>query len=231
MEPQIKPLTLEFTSSARLARLGGISIFISTLGIFFYFPDVPLFVPGISFVFMIIAILFSADISVTADSSLRTLTFIKKRIFGSSHIVYEYDDVLFLCQVITTTTNQKGEEIKGNSYTIGLNSQTTSMQPNYLGRRLIPITIPKSGFSVVGGILGDTVEFTRAKLIADFIGVPLYIQGGEHDKLANIQANIPQYVEEIKKLPDTIDQIKDAMAEAKIENDRMAKEILGGKVG
>jgi hypothetical protein len=199
MDTEIKPSKLEFTGSAWPARLGGISIFLSILGIFFYFPDVPVFILGISFVFMLITILFSADVSVIADNPSRTLTFTKRRMFGSSQVAYGYEDILFLCQVITTTTNQKGEEVKDTSYTIGLNSQTTTLQPNYLGRRLIPVTIPKSGFSVVSAFLGNTEEFTRTKLIADFIGVPLYIQGGEHDKLANIQADTPQYIEEIKK--------------------------------
>lgn len=229
MDTEIKPSKLEFTGSAWPARLGGASIFMCTMGVFFYFPNIPLFVPVISFVFMLIAVLFAADETLTADNSLRTLTLIKKRIFGSSQVVYPYVDICFLCQVITTSVNQKGESIKSNGYAIGLNSQTTTMQPNYQGRRLIPITIPKSSFSVVSVFAGSAIEFTRAKLLADFIGVPLYIQGGEHDTLTNIQEDIPKYIEEVQKLPETITQIKDVMAQAKIENDKVAQEILNNQ--
>ena len=74
MDPQNKPSVLEFTSPAWPARVGGVSIFICTVGVYFYFPNVPLFVLGITFMLMLLAIFFTADIQVIADSSLRTFT-------------------------------------------------------------------------------------------------------------------------------------------------------------
>ncbi len=229
MDPQNKPSVLEFTGPAWPARVGGISIFICTVGVYFYFSNVPMFVLGITFVFMLIAIFFAADVQVVADGSLRTLTVTKKRIFGSSQVVYLYDDICFLCQVISTSVNQKGEAVKSNSYAIGLNSQTTTMQPNYRGRRLITITIPKSSFSVMSVFAGNTQEFVRARTLADFIGVPMYIQGSENDTLTNFAEDTPRYLNEIQKLPETMSQVKDVMAQAKEENDRVAREILSNK--
>lgn len=222
--------TLSFTGSALPAQVGGVGIFITALGIYFFIPNVPIYVPLITFLFMIVAVLFSATVTVTADSISKTLTFTKKRIIGSSQVVYEYNDIFCFCQVITKTVNQKGETVTNNKYTIGLNSQRGSLDMSYMGRRLITITIPKSGMSVVSGFMGTTEEFTRMQLLATFIGAPLYVMGGDHDTLANIQADVPRYTEEIKKLPETIEQIKDAMAQGKKENDMIAREILGGKM-
>lgn len=229
MDSQNNPTTLTFTGSAWPARIGGISIFICTVGVFFYFPNTPVYVPGITFVFMVLAILLSADVQVTADSSARIFTITKKRILASSQVVYPYDDIYCFCQVTTTSTNQKGEEVKNTSYAIGLNSQTTTTQPSYQGRKLISIPIPKGGASVVSSLAGNTIEFSRATSLANFIGVPFYIKGSEHDTLVNFNANIPRYTEEIKKLPETMSQIKDIMAQAKVENDRVAQEILSNQ--
>ncbi len=226
MEQQPTTPSLTFISSPWLARLSGVSIFFGVLFVYFYFPNVPAYVLVISFCFMVVALLFAAEVLLVADNSLRTLTITKKRIFGSSQVTYLYDDIVFLCQSTSTSIDQNGQKVEAHSYSIGLNSQTTTIQPNYRGRRLVPITIPVSAFTSMSAYARGLQEYARARMLADFIKVPLYIQGSDHDTLANIVEDTPGYIEEIRKLPETIAQVKDAMAAAKEDNDRTAQEIL-----
>lgn len=222
MESPTASPVLKYTSPAWPARLAGVSIFTVTLLVFFFFPNVPLFVPIISFGVMLLAIFFSAEISVTADRSSRTLTIIKKRILGSTNIIYPYDDIAFICQNITTSVNQKGENTESINYTLGLNSQTGSLSSYYRGRKPIPFPIPTSAFTILNKTVRDAQELTRARVLTDFIGVPLYVKGGSNDSLVNTVETIPEYIKGIQKIPDVF-------AQAKKENDRVAQEILDGK--
>lgn len=222
MEPQITSPLLNYTSPAWPARFAGISIFIATLFIFFVFPNVPIFVPVISFVFMLVAIFLSAETSVTADRTLRTLTVIKKRILGSINIVYPYDDIAFICQNIATSVNQNGENTENIKYTLGLNNKTGSLPGYYRGRQPIPLPVPTSAFTMLNGTVRNVQELTRARALSDFIGVPFFVNGGQNDSIVNAVEVAPAYIEGIKKLPDVF-------AEAKKENERVAREILGDK--
>ncbi len=74
MEQQPIQNELTFTESALTSRIGGIFIFVTTLFIYFFFKDVPFFIPIISAVIMVIVILFAADTKVSADKTFRTLT-------------------------------------------------------------------------------------------------------------------------------------------------------------
>lgn len=222
MESPITSPLLEYISPAWPARLASVSIFIVTLIFFFLFPNVSLFIPVISFGVMLLAIFFAAEISVTADRSLRTLTITKKRILGSTNIVYPYDDIAFICQNITTSVNQKGENTESINYTLGLNSQTGSLPSYYRGRKPIPFPIPTSAFTMLSRTARNIQELTRARVLSDFIVVPLYVNGGQNDTIVNTVETIPGYLEGIQKIPDVF-------AQAKKENDRIAREILGDK--
>lgn len=221
MESPITSPVLKYTSQAWPARLAGVSIFVSALFVFFFFPNVPLFIPIISFVVMLLAVFFAAEISVTADRSLRALTIIKKRIIGSTNITYSFDDIVYFNQNITTSIGEKGERNNKSTYSIALNTQPGSTFYER-GRIPNPITIPTSTFAILNKTVRDAQEFTRARALADFIGVPLYVKGGPNDSLANAVETIPGYIEGIQKIPDVF-------AQAKKENDRVAREILGDK--
>lgn len=222
MEPQITPPLLEYTSPAWPARIAGVSIFLATVFIFFFFHNVPLLVPIISFGFMLIAIFLSADTSVTANRSLRTLTVVKKRILGSTNIVYSYDDIAFICQNITTSVNQKGESTENIKYTLGLRGKTGALPGYFRGYQPIPFPVPTSAFTMLNSTVRNVQELTRARALTDFIGVPFFVNGGQNDTLINTMETIPGYIEGIQKIPD-------ALARAKKENDRVAREILGDK--
>lgn len=222
MEPQVTSLVLEYTSPAWPARLTGVSIFVAVLIIFFSSTNFPLFVLLIVFAFMIVAVFLSADTSVTADRSLKTLTITKKRVIGSTSISYPFDDIAFLLQNISNSTNQKGETVENIKFTIGLNSQTGSLPGYYQGRRPIPFPVPVNPLTMFIKTARNIQEFARAQEFASFIGVPLYINGGQNDTFVNVAQDIPRYIEGIQKLPDVF-------AEAKKENDRVAREILGDK--
>ncbi|MBI5798776.1 MAG: hypothetical protein HZB10_02495 [Candidatus Yonathbacteria bacterium] len=99
METQPTSPVLEYTSPTWPGRFAGVSIFIATLFIFFFFPNVPWFIPVISLGFMLVAVIFSAETSVVADRSSQTLTVTKKRILGSTNISYPFDDIAFICQI------------------------------------------------------------------------------------------------------------------------------------
>lgn len=215
-------LVLGYTSPAWPARLAGVSIFVATLFVFFFFPNVPIFFPLISFGFMLVAVFFAAETSVIADRSSRTLTVVKKRIFGSTNIIYPYDDIAFLCQNIIASTNQKGETLENINYTIGLNSKTGSLPGYYRGRQPIRFPIPISAFTMLNRTIRNVQEFTRARELSSFIGVPLFVNGGPNDTFVNTAETIPGYIEGLQKIPD-------ALAQAKKENDRVAREILGDK--
>ena len=219
--PIISPL-LKYVSPAWPARFGGVSIFIAVLIVFLFSPSVPVYVPAISFGVMLISIFLSAETLIIADGSLETLTVAKKRILGSTNIVYPYNDIAFLCQNISTSVNQKGETIENVKYTLGLNSQTGTLPGYYRGRKPIHLPIPTSTFTILNTTLRNVQELTRAHALADFIGVPFFVNGGQNDSLVNTVETIPGYLEDIQKLPDSF-------AQAKKENERIAREILGDK--
>lgn len=222
MESPITSQQLGYTSPAWPARFAGTSIFIATLFIFFFFPNIPFFVPAITFVVMIPSILFSAETTVIADKTSRTLTVSKKRIMGSTDIVYSFDDIVFICQNITTSVNQKGENTENIKYTLGLRSKTGTLPGYYRGYQPILLPIPISIFAMFIQAMGGVQKLTRARELANFIGVQFYVNGGQNDTLINTMEDAPRYFEAIKNIPD-------ALAEAKKENDRVAREILGDK--
>lgn len=222
MESPTTSSQLKYTSPAWPVRLGGAAIFVSVLFIFIISANVPFYVPFISFVFMLLAVFLSADTSVTADKSSRLLTVRKKRILGSSNIVYPFDDIAFLCQNITTSINQKGEKYEKTNYTLGLNSQTGTLPGYYKGRKPVPLPVPTSVFTIFSGAIRNVQEYTHAKTIAEFIGVPLFVNGGSNDAFVNTAEVIPGYLKDMQSLPD-------AFAQAKKENERVAREILGDK--
>jgi hypothetical protein len=213
---------LTFTGPAWPARLGGAVIFISTLGVFIFFPIIPVFVPIISFALMLIAVFLSAKVTITADPISRTLTILKKRIIGTSHIAYRYDDIVCLRQNISTTTDGKGISHEKHEYTIAIKGDTSTRYEG--GYRPIPITIPTSAFATLSTTVKHMQLYTRARAIADAVGVPLYAKGSANDDLVRLKENLPGYVDALGKLPD-------ALKEAKKENDRVASEILGDRPG
>lgn len=222
MESSTASSRLEYYSPAWPARFSGVSIFVATLIIHFFFPNVPLFVPIISFSFMILAVFLAAETTVTADKTPRTLTVIKKRIFGSTGSLYSFDDIVYLNQKITTTSGQNGETSEKSAYSLALKSQPGSALYER-GRIPNPITIPTSPLTMFSSTARNIQEFTRAKELANFIGVQLYINGGQNDAIVNTMENIPGYLSVIKNIPDIV-------AQAKIENDKAAKEIMQERV-
>ena len=221
METSPTSPTLTFTSPAWPVRLSGISIFLVVILIYFFNTNVPIAIPAIVFCFMLVAIFFSSDTSVIADSTVKTLTVIKKRIIGSSNLVYPYDDIIFLCQAISESTNAQGVKSENSSFYITLKSQPTSTM-YYQGRKPIPLPIPTSSFTALSQTARNFQEIAHARSLANFIGIPFYVQGSAHDTLVNTAEDIPGYINDLGKIPD-------ALAKAKEENDRAAKEILGNK--
>lgn len=213
---------LKYTSPAWPTRLGGISIFICVLLVFSFSTNVSFVFPLVSFLFMLVGIFFSAEISVLADRSSRLLIVTKRRIIGSTNISYQFDDIAFLCQNITTSTNQKGEKYEKTKYTLGLNSQTGTFSGYYRGRKPVPLPIPTSVLTIFSGTMRNIQEYTRARAISEFIGVPLYVNGGLNDSIVNTAEVIPEYIKDIQSLPDVF-------AQAKKENERVAREVLGDK--
>lgn len=224
MEPQITSPVLKYISPAWPGRVAGVGIFLGSLLILVLFPNVPLFVPAITFVMMIVAFLFSAETTMTADRTSRTLTVTKKRIMGSSNIVYPFDDIAIICQNITKSVNQKGENTESVNYTLGLRSKTGTLPGYYHGYQPISLPIPVSTFSMVSQTVGGIQKLTRARELANFIGVQFYINGGQNDTLINTIEDAPRYFEAIKNI-----NISETFAQAKKENERVAREILGDK--
>lgn len=224
METQPTSSILKYVSPAWPAQLAGVSIFVGTLLVFFVFPNVPLFVPVISFVFMFVAVFFAAETSVTADGTTRTLTVVKKRILGSSNIVYPFDDIAMICQNITKSVNQKGENTESINYTLGLRSKTGTLPGYYHGYQPISLPVPVGAFTMLSQTVGGIQKLTRARELANFIGVQFYVNGGQNDTLINAMEDAPKYFEAIKNI-----NISETFAQAKKENDRVAGEILGDK--
>lgn len=222
METQPISSLLKYVSPAWPARFAGVSIFVGTLLVSFFLPNVPWFVPAISFGFMIVAIFFAAETSVVADQTTRTLTVTKKRILGSTNIVYPFDDIAFICQNITSSVNQKGENTESIKYTLGLRSHTGTLPGYYRGYQPIPFPVPTSAFTMLNSTVRNIQELTRVRTLTAFLGVPFFVNGGPNDSLVNAVEVAPRYIEEIQKIPDVL-------AQAKIENEKAAREILGDK--
>lgn len=222
MEPQITSPVLKYVSPAWPGRVGGVGIFLGSLLILVLAPNVPLYVPVVTFIVMIFAILFASETTVTADQTVRTLSVAKKRILGSTSIVYPFDDIAFILQNITTAVNQKGESTENIKYTIGLRSKTGTLPGYYRGYQPIQLPLPVSALSMFSNTVGSIQGLTRARELANFIGVPLYVNGGPNDSLANTIEVAPRYIENLKNIPE-------AFAQAKKENERVAREILGDK--
>ena len=222
MESSNTSLLLKYTSPAWPTQLASVTIFVGVMSIFLFAENVPVLIPAISFGFMLLVVFVSADTTVIADKSSRSLTVIKKRILGSTNTAYVFDDIAFLCQNITTSTNQKGESYEKTTYTLGLNSQTGTFQGYYRGRKPISLPIPTSIFTILNKTLRSVQEFTRARELAKFIGVPLFVNGGSNDTLVNTAEVIPGYLEGIQHIPE-------ALAQGNKESEKAAREILGDK--
>lgn len=226
MEPQITSPVLKYVSPAWPGRVAGISIFLGSLLILVLFPNVPWFVPAITFLMMIIAFLFSAETTMIADKTSKTLTVSKKRILGSSNIVYPFDDIAFICQNITTSANQKGENTESIRYTLGLRSHTGTLPGYYRGYQPIQLPIPTSAFTMFSSTIRNVQELARVRELTNFVGVPFFVNGGPNDTLVNTVEVTPGYIKEIQNLSANLPEI---LAQAKIENEKAAREILGDK--
>lgn len=201
--------SLIFTGSPWPARVGGVAIFLCVVGVHFLVQSVPLVIIGIVFVFMLVAILFASDTLVLASKSSQTLTVSKKRILASTNRTYPFSDIAFVCQKITTSTDASGKQTQSTGYYIGLNSRTTTISDiSFRGRVLVPITIPTSSVTVVSPLFGETQEISRARTLADFIGVPFYLQGSEHDTLVNLAEDLPGLVKDIQNIPKAMEEAK-----------------------
>jgi len=222
MEPQPTSSVLKFVSPAWPARLGGLGIFLGSLVILVLTPSVSPLIPAITFVVMILSVIFASETTVIADSTTRTLTVSKKRMVASSNVGYPFDDIAFVCQNITTSVNQKGEGTQSIKYTLGLNSQTGTLPGYFQGRKPIPLPIPGSTFTVMSSFVGGAQKLVRARELANFMGVQFYVNGGQNDTLANTLEDAPKYFEAIKNIPD-------ALAVAKKENEAVARKVLGNK--
>ncbi len=84
------------------------------------------------------------------------------------------------------------------------------------------VPIPVSSFTVFSKTALNIQKFARARSLADFVGVPLYEHGGPNDRLVNTVEILPGLVKTVQDLPDIF-------ADAKKQNDEVAKEILGDK--
>ncbi len=221
METSPTSSTLTFISPAWPVRLTGASVFLITLFIFLTGKTVPVAIPLIVFCFMLVALFLSSNTSVSADSIARTLTVTKKRIVGSTCVVYPYADIVFIYQTITSSVNTQGVESKNSSFYITLKSEQTSSM-YYQGRKPIPLPIPTNSFTALNQTVRSFQELARARELANFIGVSFYVQGSEHDTLINTAEDLPYMAESIGKIPE-------ALKQAKEENDRVAQEILNSK--
>ena len=217
---QVVQNELSFVGSAWPARIGGICIFIVTLVIYFLSSQVKIFIPLIAGVFMILAILFAADVRVVADKTKQILSIGKKRILNSTYTSYPFSDIIYLQRNTSFSTNTNNKQEKRIKYTIALKGQTSARERG--GYLLIPFSIPSGWYTMFSSSLREVQEFTNARVLANFIGVPLYEKGGENDMLANVVAAAPQVLNKLKDLPGIFAKVKE-------ENDKKAQEILGNK--
>lgn len=195
--------TLTFTSSSWPPRISGVSIFLILVGVYFSTPQFPVAVLGISFCFMIVAILFSAETLVVADNMSKTLSVKKKRIIAGSHIVYAYKDIAFIYKQISSLTDAQGKTSDTSSFFIGLNNEMGTTL-GFMGRRPTPLPIPTSSLAVFSGTVKSFQQTANARILADFIGVPFYVQGTDHDTAINEMENVPGYVKDIGKITDAL---------------------------
>ncbi|MBI5798775.1 MAG: hypothetical protein HZB10_02490 [Candidatus Yonathbacteria bacterium] len=127
---------------------------------------------------------------------------------------------------ITSSVNQKGENTESIKYTLGLRGHTGTLSGYYRGYQPIQLPIPTSAFTMLNQTVGGIQKSTRARELANFIGVPLFVNGGPNDTLINTVEVAPGYIKDIQNISKNL---LDILAQAKKENEKAAREILGDK--
>lgn len=174
--------TLTFSGSGMPARIAGAVIFVLIL-IAYIITHFPIFILIIFAVICAALVLFSADITVTADKSARTLVVTKKRILMGSVTSYSIDDIVSITRRTVRRKDTQGKEVANTEFTLALKSKTS---PTSAGGYLpVRLPIPTSGFTLLNSMLHDVQELERAGQLAAFLGVPLYERGGPNDMLVN----------------------------------------------
>jgi hypothetical protein len=212
---------LRYANTAMPMRISGVTIFIGLLIIYFVFPNVPIILPGIGFAFMVIAILFSADVTVVANKEDHTFGIIKKRIFASSSTQYDLEDIMFIARNTEFVRDGQGKESERVSYSLAVKGKTGVMYNR--GYIPIPLPIPTNGILMFSQFVRDAQALTRAHELATFIGVPFYENGGPNDMLVNTVEEIKSVAKAVGNMPD------DIFAQIKEANDKAAREIMESK--